>query len=221
MYNRFSMLQTPILSQRDARWAWKYLGFSYSTIGGYGCLVACLTMLAGETDVSKVNDLMKGTGPYGPNNGGGAFLDNLVVWGNVQNALKNLKLVERGWTYNNDKVRDWIYNKKIPVIVEVDAAPIGSPRTKHFVLYVGDAKLVDPWTGQIRPTSDFPDPSGFALYQAPTGNVWKDKDAKLKIAVDRVKSELDSDLSNSSPNYEGVYNGTISKLKRIVDTGTL
>ena len=212
------MIQTPILSQRDARWAWKPLGFSTGSIGDFGCLVACLTMLARETDVSKVNDLMKQFGDFANGNYNSPFLGNLVVWGNVQNALKSLKLVERGWSYDNNKVKAWI-EKGYPVIVQVDAAPIGAPRTDHFVLFIGDQKLVDPWTGRIRPTSDFPILKGFALYTTPTGNVYEQKVKDLKIAVDRLKSELDAD--STSPDKESVFKNTMSKIKRIYDTGTL
>lgn len=52
-------------------------------------------------------------------------------------------------------------------------------------------------------------------------NPFKEKCEKLRIAVDRVKNELGSDLAHSSPNFEAVYNSTIEKLKRIITTGTL
>jgi len=175
-------------------------------------------MLAQETDVSKVNDLMKQFGDYANGNYNSPFLGNLVVWGNVPNALKSLKFIERGWVYDNAKVKAHIA-KGFPVVVQVDAAPIGSPRTDHFVLFVGDQKLVDPWTGRVRPTSDFPDVKGYCLYTAPTGNVYEEKVKKLKIAVDRLKSELDAD--SASPDKESVFKNTMSKIKRIYDTGEL
>lgn len=217
------MIQTPILSQRDSRWAWKYLGFSTGTIGNFGCLIACITMLARESDISRTNDLMKATGDFNLGNGGGAYAGNLVVWGNVQNAIKSLKLIERGWSYNNDKVKAWLA-KGYPVIVQVDATPIGSPRSDHFVLYVGDQKLVDPWTGKIRPTSDFPEVLGYALYTAPVGqttDVFKQKCEDLKVATSRVDKELGNDLAAQNPNYEAIYKSTMVKEKTIAETGTL
>lgn len=150
------MIPTPVLSQRDTRWAKEKLGHSDLTIGSYGCTLTCITMLAGLTDVLDTNNRMK---KYG------GFSGPLIYWSQVPQALKNLTFIGRYKIYNNDVVRDWVYNKKTPVIVEVDAGPIGSPQMSHFVLYIGDGKLVDPWAGKIRPTSDFPKPKGYALYQ--------------------------------------------------------
>lgn len=212
------MITTPIVSQRDSRWAWKSLGFSAGTIGDFGCVISCLTMLARETDVSRVNDLMKQFGNYYNGNYASPFADNLVVWGNVPNALKNLKFVERGWSYNNDKVKAHIA-KGFPVVVQVDAGPIGSPRTDHYVLFVGDQKLVDPWTGRIRPTSDFPQVKGYALYTVTSVDPYAEKLKTLKVAVDRLKVEFDADFS--SPNKEQVYKNTLNKIKKIYDTGSL
>lgn len=213
------MITVPVLSQRDPRWAWKYLGFSTATIGGYGCLLACLTMLSGKTDISQVNEILKSLGNYSGNNPNGAYLGNLVVWANIPKALPSLKFVGRFYSYDNQAVADYVYNKKIPVIVQVDAAPIGAPRTDHYVLYIGNKKLIDPWTGQIRPTSDFPIVKGYALYEVL--NIYKEKNEKLKVAIDRLKSEFDSDLANPSSNQQQLYEGTIAKVRKIAETGTL
>jgi hypothetical protein len=162
---------------------------------------------------------MKRTGNYNAQtNPGGAFLNNLVVWGNVPNAFPELTFIKRGWTYNNAEVSDWVYNKKTPVIVQVDGSPIGAPRLDHFVLYVGDRKLVDPWTGRIRPTSDFPITLGYVLYQT---DLFSERLVKLKVSIDRLKSEFDTDLANQNANKEQLYNTTIAKMKRIVETGSL
>ena len=37
------------LNQRDARWKDIKLGFGNTTIGGYGCTITCVAMLAGLT----------------------------------------------------------------------------------------------------------------------------------------------------------------------------
>lgn len=151
------MISVQVLSQRDPRWATQKLGQSdIATIGAYGCTLTCLAMLAKLSDVLKANELLK-------NNGG--FSDALIYWQNVPRGLTNLKFIGRYKYYDNNTVRDYVYNKKIPVVVEVDAAPIGAPRSSHFVLYLGDGKCADPWTGRIRPTNDFPKVKGFALYQ--------------------------------------------------------
>lgn len=159
------MIQTPVISQRDPRWANKTLGFSTSTIGGYGCTLTCLTSLAKLSDVGQVNEMLKALGNYNATtNPNGAFLGSLIVWANVGKALKNLSYNGRFYMYDNIGVANYVYNKKTPVVVQVDATPIGAPRSDHYVLYLGDQKLMDPWTGSIRPTSDFPIQKGFALY---------------------------------------------------------
>lgn len=212
------MIQTPILSQRDSRWSWKSLGFSASTIGGYGCLITCLTMLTKEGDVSDTNNKMKQFGDYANGNYKSPFYGNLVVWANVPNALPSLKFVERLYTYDNEKAKNWLA-RGYPVIVQVDGAPIGAPRVDHYIILIGDQKCVDPWTGKIRPTTDFPLFKGMALYTTPTVDVYEEKVKTLRIAVDRLKSELDTE--SASPNKEVVFKNTINKIKRIYDTGTL
>lgn len=151
------MIQINPLSQHDSRWSNQLLGNSNVTIGGYGCVITCLTMLAGKLNVGETNDLFKQKKVY---------LDpNLVIWGKVPDVYPNLQFVNRYNYYDNNIVSDYVYNKKTPVIVQVDAGPIGSPRTDHYVIYLGDKKLVDPWTGTIRPTSDFPIQRGFITYE--------------------------------------------------------
>lgn len=150
------MITTPVLSQRDPKWFDLPLGTdSGVTIGFDGCVETCLTALAGMADVSEVNKLMIANG---------AFVKGLVWWVKVPLALPNLKFNWRSWTYDNDAVKNWIYNKGFPVIVQVDATPIGG-QGDHYVLYIGDQKCMDPWTGTIRPTSDFPNVKGYILYE--------------------------------------------------------
>lgn len=55
----------------------------------------------------------------------------------------------------------------------------------------------------------------------PPVSPFKAKDETLKIAISRVNTELGNALTNPNPNYEAIYNDTISKLKTIVSTGTL
>lgn len=150
------------LSQRDPRWKNIKLGTSNVTIGGYGCLITCLAMLAGTTpDIvnQKLNALPKW------NDGSTGYArGNLVIWGRVSQALPNLKFIKRVNYYNNEDVR-----ANVPCIVEVDFD--GTPRTddRHFVIFIGNRKLYDPWTGTERPTSDyvkFEDSlKGYAIYK--------------------------------------------------------
>jgi hypothetical protein len=157
-----TMLTVPLISQQSVPIA-NTLGTSKLSIASYGCALTCLAVLAGRTDLTTVNDLLVKAGAI-VNDKGGPDNASLVYWVKVPGALPNLKFVWRGWSYDNAKVRDWIA-KGYPVIVQVDAAPIGAPRSTHFVVYLGDQKLFDPWTGKIRPTWDFPIPQGYVLYE--------------------------------------------------------
>lgn len=53
---------------------------------------------------------------------------------------------------------------------------------------------------------------------APT-NPYEDKWKKLKVGIDRLKAEADTD--NNNPNKEAVYNATKLKIKKLYDTDSL
>ncbi|MBK8984723.1 MAG: C39 family peptidase [Chloroflexi bacterium] len=138
------------VSQRDARWADKRLGHvgSNHTIGKWGCLLTCFTMVANvygrQVTPAQLNDTMVRQG---------GFIDvNLTKW----NAL-------------TDVYTDMIYGGKLPsnpeVIQSIDASLAeGRPVTvqvdftsdtpytdndQHWVLIVGkdgdDYRINDPW----------------------------------------------------------------------------
>lgn len=140
------MLAVRPLSQRDPKWGSKRYAKGPLTIGKYGCALTCLAMMADVSNVATANEQMVAKGGY---------LGNLVYWPMVPKGLPKLKFVFRSYVYDNNQVKHWIYNRGFPVIVQVDAAPIGAPRSDHYVLFIGDHKCIDPWTGKIRPTSDF------------------------------------------------------------------
>jgi len=56
-------LETPVIDQRNPRWQSAKLGRSDSTIGAYGCLVSCFSMLA-HTDPLDMNARMISLGGY-------------------------------------------------------------------------------------------------------------------------------------------------------------
>lgn len=56
-------------------------------------------------------------------------------------------------------------------------------------------------------------------YNEPPPDPYEPKVRQLKIAVDRLKVEFDSDFSN--PNKEATYKDTMGKIKKIAETGTL
>lgn len=135
------------LSQRDLRWGGMYQGFSNLYIRDYGCTITCLAMIIGTTP-DVVNQRLKAV------NG---FLGALVIWGKIEEAFPGIK-AKRVWSYDNTDVLANVPN----VLVEVPAYPIGGTG-KHWVVFIGNHRLNDPWTGLERATSDFPNPSGYCV----------------------------------------------------------
>ena len=135
-----------LLSQRDDRWRLKKLGFSDVTIGLYGCVITCYAMIW-DTDPIQVNEYFK-------NNDCFVGL-NLVYWKMTPG------FVYRGWTYDNDKVKEAI-DKYGFCIVETDLND--NPRDgKHFVVFIGNGMLYDPWDGKEKPTSSYKDFYGYVV----------------------------------------------------------
>lgn len=128
------------LSQRDPRWKDIKLGTGSTTIGQEGCLVTCLAMLAGTTP-DVVNEELLGVGGY--------VSKNLVNWTALDKTKLEFNFVKRVRVYENDEVLN-----NIPCIVEVDGSRIGA--TQHFVVYLGNKRMVDPWTGMEKDTSYYP-----------------------------------------------------------------
>lgn len=145
------------LSQRAPAWRYKKLGFSNLTIGGYGCTITALTCLLNYVEgknytPSQVNDRLKVVR---------AFQGALLIWSRVPLAFPSLKWVKRAYSYSNVDVAWNIYVKKMPVMVEVNGAKIGAPR--HWLLFLGNQRAIDPWTGQIISTSYYP-ATGYAVF---------------------------------------------------------
>lgn len=136
-----------ILCQRDARWKDKKIGDL--TIGAVGCTSTVLAECIGVTPDVFV-DRMKAVGGYS---------GNYIIWAKVAEAFPGITLY-RYWSYDNAKVLAFVPQ----VVVEVPAKPIGGTGS-HWVRYMGNKRLHDPWTGTDRPTSDFPNPTGFAVIQ--------------------------------------------------------
>lgn len=135
-----------LLSQRDNRWRLKRLGFSNSTIGLFGCVVTCYGMVW-DARVDDVNEYFK-------NND--CFVNlNLVYW------AKTPGFIWRGWTYDNKKVLEAI-EKYGFCIVETDLND--NPRDgKHFVVFIGNGMLYDPWDGKEKPVSSYKDFYGYVV----------------------------------------------------------
>lgn len=137
-----------ILNQKDPKWANKKLGNSKLTIGSSGCLVTSIAMIAGSTP-DVVNDkLMAVKGFDGP----------LVVWSAISKALPKLKFVWRSYSYNNTQVLEAI-KKNGYCLVEATTLFNG----KHWIVFIGNRQLLDPWYGTQRSTSSYWRYTGFAV----------------------------------------------------------
>lgn len=133
-----------ILSQRDSKWSKNNLGFTTdTTIGSHGCTITCVAMLTGYTP-DVVNERLKAVNGYASG--------NLILWSKIKEALENAEFEWRGYSYENDRVKGAIA-KNGGCLVEVDGTPIGG--FKHWVLYVGNGKLYDPWDGKEKSTGTY------------------------------------------------------------------
>jgi hypothetical protein len=94
-----------------------------------------------------------------------AFDGALLYWSRVPLAYPKFKWIKRAGSYNNAEVRYYVYTKKIPVLVQVNAWSIGA--AIHWILFLGDQKALDPWTGTFITTAKYP-PTGYALYTVST-----------------------------------------------------
>ena len=144
------MIPVTTFSQRDPKWANKKLGFSNLTIGNYGCTLTCLSSLISyvyqETyKPDKVNELLKNAN---------AYVGALVLWSRIPLAFNKVKFIKRVYSYNNLETSYYVYVRKMPVLVEVNAAKIGAPR--HWVLFLGNQNELDPWDGTVKSTATYP-----------------------------------------------------------------
>jgi hypothetical protein len=158
------------LKQGDKRWASKYVGFGRETFAKVGCTVTditCMINYLAKADYTpdQINDRLKEFNAF--SDGKTLGTGNLVVWSRVCMAFPFLKFVKRSYNYetwsHNAEVSVYVYALKIPVLVEV-YVPQGANRTKHWVLFIGNRKAIDPLTGTIVSTGKYPT-TGYSLFQ--------------------------------------------------------
>lgn len=195
-----------ILSQRDPRWADITLGTGKGTIGYYGCTITCLAMIMGLTP-DVVNDRMKALPLV---NGSTGFANgNLVLWSRLGEAFPDFEFT-RVWVYNNDDVLANVPN----VLVEVPATAIGGTG-KHWVVFIGNQELNDPWIGKPRPTSDFlqyGDPTGYCIVKKkivepppPPSLEGLDKEVGYKPTFEGQTVSVNGVTYKSFTNEQGLY----------------
>lgn len=190
-------------SQRDVRWKDIPINGTKYTIGTDGCLLTCLGMVA---DVPP-NEVVKKIG----------FTGAQVNWTNLDKI--GLELVEKTNDYDNAKVLKYIaaYGQCI-VRVDWDGSPKSSGDT-HFVTYIGNQKLLDPWTGTERATSTYPLTTGIRAVRKIDMNA--DEIAVKKTDFENLVKKatmLDEILSKYGvPDAQGLYSMVQGKDSRITD----
>lgn len=132
------------------------MGRTNNRIGDFGCTITSLCNLLNskgytETPATVNSKLSRG----------GGYSGALLLWSAVPRIWPRLKFNGRGYNYDNVKVSWYVYIKKLPVMVEVNGASIGGSR--HWVLFIGGGKMIDPWTGTVRNTNVYP-LTGYSLY---------------------------------------------------------
>jgi len=143
-----NVLKVEPFSQKDPRWANIQLGTSTSTIGGYGCLITCASMmlkyLGFDTDPARLNTWLK-------NNAGYASV-NLFVWDSLERLYPRLKFTNRYVGAQLDKIDETLL-KGVPVIINVDYVPSTPYIEQHWVIVVGKEGgsyiIIDPRNGQL------------------------------------------------------------------------
>lgn len=162
-------------SQNDSQWKSLKHGTSSSTIGATGCTITALSMMLHsigyEENPKTVNDKLTRNGGYASG--------NLIIWSAINKIWPRAKWTWRGYSYTDDdnaKVADAI-KKYGSCLVAVNGAPIGGvARDGHWVLYVGNQRLIDPWDGLEKPTSSY-DATGYAIIE-----LMDDNDEEISIS---------------------------------------
>lgn len=139
-------------SQRDPRWASVRLGGSTYTMGGAGCAVTAVTMVATTvkptlTPLEMVTWL---------NSNGGFTSGGLLYWKKAAECggLRLLRYTTEWRKAPADLGQLKAALAKGPQVVQVDFKPATTALDSHFVTALGftddgdDLNIIDPWTGE-------------------------------------------------------------------------
>jgi len=153
------------LSQRDPRWSDEKLGTSAVTIGGYGCLITDVAMMANEAGdpvtPGELNARLIKAGGYASG--------NLLIFADVSKATDALTMTKLISCEEIPAPMDEIDARL--AAGEMAAVEVWFERArinKHWVLLYGKAGnsylIADPWDGQLKRLSDY----GFGAWSAAT-----------------------------------------------------
>ncbi len=196
-------MEMKILNQRDSKWSGIKLGTSDTTIGSHGCTITCIAMASG-LEPPEVNNRFNSNNVY--SNG------NLVTWTKIQAAIPWLQFEWRNYDYNdeldNQRVKSAI-DKNGFCLVEVDFDRIPSTNDRHWVLYIGNGQMYDPWYGTQKSTSYYP-AVGYAIINKvgePQSSIYRGLDLSnqesMKVCVDDHLKIVEGQLVDKSQ-YEAV-----------------
>jgi len=184
-----------LFNQRDIKWKDNLMGTG--TLGQLGCTVTCLSMLS-EISPDVLNNEIKQVGGYS---------GNYIIWEKLD-SIKGFDFIKRARIYDNADVF-----ANLPCLVEVNGAPIGG--TVHWVLYIGNQKCWDPWTGTEKSTSTYV-PMGYAIVKY---NVLLDPyvitDQTLLPIVDSNGNQMEIQAVKS---LISDLRGELSRIKSQIDT---
>lgn len=152
-----TLLQTPVIDQRDARWRSLKLGFDpVSTIGDYGCLLCCASSLAKITP-PELNEIMKRNGGFDSTSDCRACFATFDLARFVPSFPR---LIEVSQAYRFAAAPGPLCARLVehtragqPAIVEVDMYPAQDGHQMHYVLALagfgdgalGQVVINDPW----------------------------------------------------------------------------
>jgi len=137
----------PLLSQNDKRWKTIKLGTSDVTIGGYGCLITCISMLCTYYGIPTTPDKLNAwcTTKVG-NQLQGYASQNLYLWDSIL-KFTNLQIGHVG--------QSTVFDGKEPCVIQVDFYPATDYPDMHWVVYLGSDMCADPWDGTIKNISAY------------------------------------------------------------------
>ena len=153
------LLNIPPLAQRDPKWKDIQLGTSSVTIGGYGCLITCASMMCRyfgiDIDPAGMNAWLKANNGYQNS--------NWFVWSSLNKLDPRISFGYRYQYAALDKIDAELAAGR-PVIINVDMVPGTPVMDEHWVLVVGKVGgsyiINDPWTGdQIKFEDRYGSPS--------------------------------------------------------------
>ena len=142
----------PVFSQRDIRWSNHPLG-TKSTIGAYGCLMTCASMVA--------NAFGHATNPLALNQwltDNDGYLDgNLYLWAKVEEIYPDMKFDGFVYSPTTAQIISAIRGGTLPIMY-VDFDDSTPLIEMHWVLGIGvlggEVIIADPWTGTIGKLSE-------------------------------------------------------------------